>query len=96
MNLELELPPDIEDRLHAEASRTGDAVDRVAIQLLDRSLPDPDKSDRALNLIAKWMKEDESLSDEEILRHRAVLRAIDDDRPSERKLFEKILEEWIP
>ena len=41
----------------------------------------------AVSLLRGWAKEDECLSTEELAANAEVLRAVDEDRPSHRKLF---------
>lgn len=47
----------------------------------------------AVALLEGWAKQDESLSAQELAGNAAVLKAVDDDRPSFRKLFTGLLEE---
>jgi hypothetical protein len=44
-------------------------------------------------MLHRWMEENAALSDEEFAENEKVLRMIDEDRPSYRKLFTDILKE---
>jgi hypothetical protein len=89
MTLQLSLPHELEERLRLEAERRGHSIESVAVELLDQHLP-PALDDRraaAVALLHRWMEEDAVLSLEEASGNREVLRALDEDRPSYRKLF---------
>jgi hypothetical protein len=45
----------------------------------------------AIEMLEAWAKEDEAMSDEESAENEAILRAIDEDRLSDRNLFTDIL-----
>jgi hypothetical protein len=94
--LQLELPFDLETRLDQEAQRRGLTREAVLIQLLDERLP-PVMTDArrtaALAKLEQWAKEDTELSAEAATENKGVLRKIDDNRPSHRKLFTDILED---
>jgi hypothetical protein len=63
----------------------------VALQLLDDRLP-PVNMDReaAIAMLQSWIEEDKTLSDEEAAENMDLLRALDEDRPSYRKLFPEL------
>src|SRR5438045_1082268 len=89
MTLQLTLPPKLEERLRLEAERQGQPTETVASGLLDQHLP-PTQDDRraaAVALLHRWMEEDATLSAEEASANAEVLRALDEDRPSYRRLF---------
>ena len=89
MTFELTLPPDLEERLRQEAERRGQPTESVALRLLDEHLP-PVADDRraaAIAMLHRWIEEDAALSPEEASANADVLRALDEDRPSYRKLF---------
>ena len=84
MTLELKMPRELEERLRQEAVRRGEATDAAVLRVLDENLP-PAEEDRhvtALAMIQKWMEEDAKLTDEELAANAAVLRNLDEDRPS--------------
>ena len=89
MTLQLTLPPELEERLRQEAERRGQTAEAVVVRLLDQHLP-PAGDDRraaAVALLRRWAEEDAALSPEEAAANADVLRALDEDRPSYRKLF---------
>jgi hypothetical protein len=61
----------------------------VALRLLDQHLPPPldERRAAAVALLHRWIEEDAALSPEEEAANADVLRALDEDRPSYRKLF---------
>jgi hypothetical protein len=89
MTLQLTLPAELEERLRREAERCGQPTESVALRLLDEHLP-PAQDDRraaAVAMLHRWMEEDAALSPAEASTNADVLRALDEDRPSYRKLF---------
>jgi hypothetical protein len=60
---------------------------------LDHHLPKPidDRRAAAIAMLQQWIEEDAALSDEELEENQNLLRLIDEDRPSYRKLFTEIL-----
>jgi hypothetical protein len=95
MTIQLILPPELEERLRQEAKRCGQARESVALRVLDQNLPPAANGRRAaaVALLQRWTQEDESLSAEEIQANEKVLRALDEDRPSYRKLFTNLQDE---
>jgi hypothetical protein len=95
MTLQLFLPPELEARLRQEAERRGQPSETVALGLLDQYLPPPldERRAAAVALLHGWMEEDAALSPEEAAANADVLRALDEDRPSYRKLFTDILKD---
>jgi hypothetical protein len=95
MTLRLALPPGLEDRLRQEAQRCGEATEAVALRLLDQHLPPPldERRRAALTMLMQWIQEDTTLSAEEAATNATALRALDEDRPSHRKLFSAILQD---
>ncbi len=88
MTLQLTLPPEVEARLRQEAERRGQPTEAVAVRLLEEHLPPLDnRRAAAVALLQGWIEEDAALSPEEANANADVLRALDADRPSYRKLF---------
>src|SRR5438128_352683 len=89
MVLQLTLPLELEARLRQEAERRGQPTESVAFRLLDEHLPAPldERRAAALAMLQRWMEEDAALSPEERSANEEILRALDADRPSYRKLF---------
>ena len=98
MTLQLNLSVELLERLRQEAERRGQPAESVAMHLLEEHLPPPLDARRAaaLALLHQWMEEDAALSPEEEAENREVLRALDEDRPSYRKLFTEILKDATP
>jgi hypothetical protein len=95
VTLQLHLSPELEQRLLREADRCGQPSEAVALRLLDCHLP-PSADERraaAVALLQRWIKEDDALTPEEAKANAEVLRQLDEDRPSYRKLFTDILED---
>lgn len=93
MTLQLALTPDLESRLKKAASQKGKPADQYAVQLLDEYLPGTEKNLSAVQMLLAWAKEDESLTDAESAENEQILRAIDQNRLSDRKLFGHLIEE---
>jgi len=95
MTLQITLPSELEERLRQEAERRGQGEETVALRVLDQHLPAALEARRAaaVSLLRGWAEEDESLSGEEMAANAEVLRALDEDRPSYRKLFPDLLED---
>jgi hypothetical protein len=89
------LPRELEDRLRHEADRLGEPTESVALRLLSQHLPPvlDEKRAAAISMLERWAEEDGRLSAEEAAANAEVLRALDRDRPSYRKLFTDILQD---
>jgi hypothetical protein len=89
MTMQITLPGQIEKRLRQEANRRGQREETVALRLLDQHLPPALYARRAaaVALLHSWAKEDECLTPENAAANVVVLAALDEDRPSHRKLF---------
>ncbi|MGO8747861.1 MAG: hypothetical protein ACLQNE_17950 [Thermoguttaceae bacterium] len=85
MTLRLDLPPDLEQRLTAEAGRLGLAPDQCALRVLGQHLPLKEGSRDFLALVRSWMEEDDPDEQKETFEY--LVHVLDEDRPSERKLF---------
>lgn len=98
MVLKLLLSPEIEDRLRQESDRRGVSLDAVTIELLDKHLPlDVDeRRAAAVAMLRDWADEDQALSKEALAENAEILRALDQNRCSYRKLFDTIRadEDW--
>jgi plasmid stability protein len=89
----LNLPAELEERLRLEAARRGVPPDACARQVLDQHLPPADRRAQAAEMLEQWARAAESMTDREAAENAAVLRAVDDDRLSDRKLFTAILDD---
>jgi hypothetical protein len=61
--------------------------------LLDEHLPPDNRRAAALATLEQWMEEDAALSEEETAANAEVLIALDEHRPSFRKLFSNLLKD---
>lgn len=92
MTLQLDLPAELERRLCEESQRQGLSPDAVTLKLLDKHLPAADRR-ALLSLLHEWNAEDQTMTADECAANADVLRAVDDDRLSDRKLFAEILKD---
>jgi hypothetical protein len=93
VTLQITLPHDLEGRLRMQAERLQLAPEALTIKLLDEHLPQASRDLVAVSLLQQWSKEDEEISQDEIGSNAAVLRALDEDRLSDRKLFPNLQHE---
>ena len=84
MTLTLDLTADIEQRLIDEASRHGVPPDQFVVQVLKQHLPMNDRREQFAALLQSWMEEDQ---EEQKDTFEYLVRSLDEDRPSQRKLF---------
>jgi hypothetical protein len=97
MTLQLTLPTELERRLRQEAERRGQPTEFVALGLLDQHLPPlDDRRAAAVAMLCRWTEEDAALTSDEAATNTDVLRALDEDRPSYRKLFTDVLKDDRP
>lgn len=87
MTLQLSLPPDLENRLKLAASKNGKPADEFAVQVLDANLPRTQSNLAAAQMLLDWANQIDAMTDEESAENERILRAIDEDRLSDRKLF---------
>ena len=85
MTLQLDLSPELEERLRQEAERQQLAPDAVTLKLLNEHLPRPDKAAALLALFKQWEREDAANPEDE--NGEDLFAALDEDRTSNRKLF---------
>ena len=85
MTLMLPLTPEREQRLTQEANRLGVAPEDYALRLLREHLPPPQRQAELVALLESWIKEEDA--DEQKQTGDYLLQALDEDRPSQRKLF---------
>lgn len=98
MTENLKLPIEISRRLRQEAKRRGTTTELLASQVLDAHLPPPavdEKLLETLKMLEEWEAEDEALTEEELQENAEVLRRIDLNRCSPRKLFENMLKKKV-
>lgn len=85
MTLILHLPQEIEQRLRQEAKQHGLSIDEYTLQLLDRHLPPKERQKELMSLLQSWIEEEDSEEQQETGDY--LVRALDEDRLSNRKLF---------
>jgi hypothetical protein len=85
MTLTLRLPPELEERLHQEAERQGLRADTLTLRLLDEHLPSKDARRELLELLQSWIDEGDAEEQKETGEY--LIRALDEDRLSDRSLF---------
>ena len=85
MTLTLDLTPELQERLRREAAQQGLPVERYALDLLDKHLPPKERSADLVALLQSWM--DDGDSAEQCATGGYLVRTLDEDRLSDRKLF---------
>jgi len=90
MTLNLTLDPELERRLTEAAEQSGVSADQWTLQLLDRHLPPPNRQAAVVAAIQSWIDEADSTEQQETGDY--LIRALDEDRSSDRKLFPPELE----
>ncbi len=90
MTLTLPLSPQLEDRLAQEANRLGVAPADFALRLLDQHLPPANVRTAVVALLQSWL--DEPNAEEQKQTGNDLVRALDEERSDERKLFPPELE----
>ncbi len=88
MTIIIELAPELRERLQTESAKRGQTVDAVVVDLLNKHLPMSKQA--SIQTLRQWAAEVANLSAEEYASNLAVLRAIDEVRLSDRKLFETV------
>lgn len=89
MTLTVDLTPELETRLQELAQREGVPVERLTVQILERHLPARDKGEALSALLRSWVESDPQ---EQRETGEYLVRALDEDRPSDRELFPAHLE----
>ncbi len=85
MTLTVKLTPDLEDRLMREAERQGISAAEITFQLLQRHLPPKDRGAELVALLESWIAEGDAEEQKETGDY--LVRVLDEDRLSDRKLF---------
>ncbi len=85
MTLTLNLTPELEKRLAEEALRLGIPLEQYALHVLQRNLPAPVRPTEFLAVLRAWMEDGDPEEQKETFEY--LSRTLDEDRPSERKLF---------
>ncbi len=85
MTLTLNLPSEIEQYLLQEAHQKGLSIESVTLQLLTSFIVLRQKQTKAVNLLQSWIDDEDIEEQKETGQY--LIRALDEDRLSERKLF---------
>jgi hypothetical protein len=85
MTLKIDLTPELEQRLVREADRRGVPAETVTLELLDEHLPTKDKKSELIALLQSWVDEGDAEEQKETGEY--LIRSLDEDRLSDRKLF---------
>ena len=85
MTLTLTLPPELEQRLQQASEHQHLSAVEFALQLLDKHLPTKDRQTELIALLQSWIDDDEP--EEQIETGEYLVRVLDEDRLSDRKLF---------
>ena len=86
MTITLEVPSTLEQRLASEAERRGLPVSDLVLTLIRRSLGGQEATvHAAVSLIESWIDESDGKEQKETARF--LIRALDEDRSSLRRLF---------
>ena len=85
MTLIVTLTPELEERLTQEAERQGISADAYALQLLNKHLPPKDYRADLSSLLQEWIDGDDVEEQKETGSY--LVRVLDEDRLSDRKLF---------
>lgn len=86
----LTLPAELEHRLRQEAKLRGIPPEEYTVHLLEASLPPKDGNPQLVAMLQSWLEEGDSTEQKETGDY--LIRALDEDRLSDRKLFPPELE----
>jgi hypothetical protein len=90
MTLNLNLPPDLAEQLNRDAERHGLSPDKFTLQILEQHPVPGKQSGELVALLQSWIDDEDIAGQQETGEY--LIRALDEDRPSERKLFRPELE----
>ena len=85
MTLTLNLPSEVEQYLLQEAHQKGLSIESVTLQLLTSLIVLRQKQTKAVNLLQSWIDDEDIEEQQETGQY--LIRSLDEDRLSERKLF---------
>lgn len=85
MTLQVNLTPELEERLRHEAERNGEPEAECIVRILDAHLPTATRQAQAVALLQSWL--DGKDADDQRETGDYLVRVLDEDRLSERKLF---------
>jgi predicted DNA-binding protein len=90
MTVKVDLSPEIEERLRYEAERSGVPESECIVRILDAHLPSVGRRAQAVALLQSWI--DGKDADDQRETGDYLVRVLDEDRLSDRKLFPPELE----
>jgi hypothetical protein len=85
MPLTINLPPELERYLLQEAKQQQLSIEDIALQCLTSSIRVKQKQVEAVNLLQSWIDDEDVEEQQETGEY--LIRALDEDRLSDRKLF---------
>ncbi|CAN1212068.1 CopG-like ribbon-helix-helix domain-containing protein [Tumidithrix helvetica PCC 7403] len=85
MTLTLDLPSEVEQYLLQEAKQKGLSIESVTLQLLKSIIGLRQKQTKAVNLLQSWIDDEDVEEQKETGQY--LIRSLDEDRLSDRKLF---------
>jgi hypothetical protein len=85
MPLTINLPPELERYLLQEAKQQQLSIEDIALQCLTSSILVKQKQVEAVNLLQSWIDDEDVEEQQETGEY--LIRALDEDRLSDRKLF---------
>ena len=85
--LTLDLDPDLEQRLRSEANRHGTPPEQYVLRLLEEyvSRTERERREKAIALVQSWIDDGDEKEQKETFEY--LVRVLDEDRTSARKLF---------
>jgi hypothetical protein len=85
MTLNLDLPPELEQYLLQEAEQQGLSVEAMTLQLLANSLHVRQNQAEAVVMLQSWIDDEDVEEQQETGKY--LVRVLDEDRLSDRKVF---------
>lgn len=85
MTVKVDLTGELEERLHCEAERRGVPEAECIVRILDAHLPSASRRAQAVALLQSWI--DGKDADDQRETGDYLVRVLDEDRLSDRKLF---------
>jgi hypothetical protein len=87
MALTIHLPPELEQRLTEEAQEQGVSADVYTVRILEQHLPPKKKQTELVQLLQSWIDAAAADASEQEETGEYLIRSLDEDRLSDRKLF---------
>lgn len=85
MTIVLNLKEDLEQRLQQEAEHLGLSVDEYSLQILEKHVSQKERRAEAISLLQSWIDAEDKEEQKETGEY--LIRVLDEDRLSDRKLF---------